>query len=373
MAGSGRAAVFSPRFGPWSQTFVYDEVRAHSRYEVDVFCRRRLNPDEFPCERVHEPAGPLGRLVYGAWGRWPPFDRILAQRGHDLIHAHFGPGAVYALPFVERHGHPFIVTFWGNDVGSLVAPRRPPPSKWRYLRVAPRILARADLMLCVSETLRGRVAELSGRPEATRLYHHGVDLSRFAPVERENDIATFVLVGRFTEKKGHRYAIEALERLIRGGRRARLVLIGAGALEKSCRALVRERSLDEHVVFRGRLSHGETAAAVARSDVALVPSVVAADGDIEGSPTVIREAAACGLPVIGTLHSGIPELIDDGRTGYLVPERDVAALADRMADLLDDPARRRAFGQAARTKMEEDFDLHRQVSVLEDHYDSVRR
>jgi len=373
MADSGRVAVFSPRFGPWSQTFVYDEVRAHARYEVDVFCRRRLNPDEFPFERVHEPAGPLGRTLYGASGRWPPFDRILRQRGHDLIHAHFGPGAVYALPFVKRHGHPFIVTFWGNDVGSLVAPRRPPISKWRYLRVAPRILARADLMLCVSETLRSHVAELSGRPEATRLYHHGVDLSRFAPAERENDATTFILVGRFTEKKGHRFALEAFDRLIRSGRRARLSLIGAGALEANLRALVRERSLDGHVVFRGRLSHSDTAAALASSDIALVPSVVAADGDMEGSPTVIREAAACGLPVIGTRHSGIPELIDDGATGYLVPEHDVEALADRMADLLDDPARRRAFGRAGRAKMETEFDLFRQVAVLEGLYDSVRR
>ena len=375
MSAGGTAAVFTTDFVPYSQTFVYDEIRAHDRYSIDVFSKRRMNEGDFPEGRVRCPRSRAGRAFYESVGFWPPHDRVLARREHDLIHAHFGTGAVYALPYVRRHDYPFIVTFWGNDVGSLLGSQRRLPGRWRYVRAAPRIMERADLMLCVSETLRRHIAELSGREEATRLYRPGVDVSRFAPRERPADVVEFILVGRFTEKKGHEFAIRAFARIARhgGGHRARLALVGSGRLEDRMRTLVRELGIEKSVVFRGRLSHADTAGAMARAHVALAPSVVARDHDLEGSPTVLREAAACGLPAVGTIHSGIPEIIEDGRTGYVVPERDVDALADRMLDLLENADRRESFGRAARRKMEAEFDLYGRVAALEEIYDSVRR
>jgi colanic acid/amylovoran biosynthesis glycosyltransferase len=98
---------------------------------------------------------------------------------------------------------------------------------------------------------------------------------------------------------------------------------------------------------------------------------VAANGDRESGLLVVREAGAAGVPVIGTLHGGIPESIDDGRTGYLVPERDVEGLARRLRELLDQPSTRQQMGLAARSRMLRDFDLTSRVAELMQIYDDV--
>lgn len=372
-SSGGTVALFSTSFLPYSQTFIYDELRAHERYEVDVFCKERLNEDRFPYARYVKPPQ-WAEKIYENIAYWPRFDRLIGRGDYALVHAHFGTGAVYALPYVLRHDLPFVITFWGNDVGMLLGKQRYQPRRWRYMLYAPKLMARADRMLCVSREMCELVAEMSGRPEAVHLYRHGIDLARFQPRAKNKEghkVPEVVMVGRFTEKKGHRYAIRAFAKAIEAGRNARLTLVGSGALEGECRRLVHQQGIAEHVTFAGVLSHEETAECLATADVALVPSVVARDHDREGRPTVVMEASASAVPVIGTYHAGIPGTVDDGETGFLVPERDVEALAGRLIRLLDDPALRRRFGQAAREKMEHEFDLHDRVRALERHYDAV--
>ena len=101
------------------------------------------------------------------------------------------------------------------------------------------------------------------------------------------------------------------------------------------------------------------------------PSLAAPDGDSEGLPTVICEAAAASLPVVASRHSGIPEGVVDGSTGWLVPEGDEAALADRLEDLLLDPAGRERMARAARALAERRFDAAVQMTALEVHYDRL--
>src|SRR5687767_13839547 len=101
------------------------------------------------------------------------------------------------------------------------------------------------------------------------------------------------------------------------------------------------------------------------------PSAAARDGDSEGLPTVLVEAAGCGLPAVASDHSGIPETVEDGRTGFLVAERDIAALAERMTRLLRSAELRRRMGAAAQALAEDRFDLSRQTAILEDHYDKL--
>jgi colanic acid/amylovoran biosynthesis glycosyltransferase len=112
---------------------------------------------------------------------------------------------------------------------------------------------------------------------------------------------------------------------------------------------------------------------LARTDVMMCPSVVTATHDRDSGLIVAKEASACGVPVIGTYHGGLPSIVDDGKTGILVPERNVDALADALRTLLTDADRRRQLGTAARDKMEQEFDLATQVRALERHYDEVRR
>ncbi|HUF09187.1 MAG TPA: glycosyltransferase [Rhodothermales bacterium] len=368
----GTVALFVTNFLPYSQTFIFDEIRAHRRYDVDVFCKARLNDDRFPYERIHKPPNRIAERLYENLAYWPRFDRILAQGRHDLIHAHFGTGAVYALPYVRKYELPFVVTFWGNDVAALIGSQRRRPKRWRYVSRAPQILQRADLMLCQNQEFCDILSRLSGRPEAVRLYRQGVDLSRFKPSPARLGTPQIIMIGRFTEKKGHEVALRAFAQIKRLGREAHLTLIGTGELEAKCRRYVQTANLERDVTFSGVLSHTRTAEMLAVSDVAIVPSLTARNDDREGGPMVVMEAAAAGLPVVGTYHGGIPDAVEDRVTGFLVPEGDVEALANSLIALLDDPELRLRMGRAARLKMEREFDLFKQVELLESHYDSVR-
>ncbi|MGZ8313143.1 MAG: glycosyltransferase, partial [Allosphingosinicella sp.] len=165
--------------------------------------------------------------------------------------------------------------------------------------------------------------------------------------------------------------IEALARLRPQAPQARLVVVGDGperpALERQCAAL----GLAGAVHFTGAATRDEVAAWLRRAWLLAVPSLTARDGDAEGLPTVLLEAAASGLPAVGSDHAGIPEAIVDGKTGFVVPERDPAALAARLADLLGDGDRRYRMGVAARSLAEASFDAARQAGRLEELYDAL--
>ncbi len=370
---TGTVALFSSRFVPYSQTFIYDEVRGHERYEIDVFCKERLNEDRFPYDEAHVYHPPSwAEKIYENVAYWPSFDRTLKHGNYDLIHAHFGTTAVYALPYVWRHDLPLVVTFHGYDVGDLFGPNRFFPRQWRYWALSTSIFRAADLMLADSLELAELLAELGADRDKIAVHRLGVDLSKFERADEGRAVPRITLVGRFTEKKGFRYALRACAQVLNDGIDAEVVVLGDGDLGPELRRIVAENGIADHVDFRGAVSHDEVAQVLARTDALMTPSVVTRTHDRDSGILVAKEASACGVPVIGTYHGGIPSIIDDGETGFLVPERNVGALADRLTRLLSDDDLRTRMGRAARRKMEREFDLFDQVRKLERHYDQIR-
>jgi colanic acid/amylovoran biosynthesis glycosyltransferase len=128
---------------------------------------------------------------------------------------------------------------------------------------------------------------------------------------------------------------------------------------------------DSNALFLGVLRPEEVAERVSTSDVLLAPSVVTRSGDRESGLIVAKEAAACGVPVLATMHGGLPDIIEDGQTGFLVPERDVQRLSERLGRLIADPALRQQMGGAARLKMEREYDVRERVTELEGLYDEA--
>lgn len=371
-ADNGRVALFSTNFLEYSQTFVYDEVRAHDRWRVSVFAARRLNRDRFPFEPVHVPP-PRGFGLYKATTFCPSFDAVFERERFDVVHAHFGPGAVYALPYAARYDLPLVVTFHGYDVPLLMSGDVYKPENWRYALAWPLLRRRVDRFLAASLDLRDLLLKLGAPPERVFLYHLGVDVPTYSRQPVQRDHVEMLMIGRFVEKKGHEYALRAFARVVRQGTDVRLVLLGDGGQEARIRALAAELGVAERVEFAGAVPHQEVARRLARTDIVLAPSVTAANGDRESGILVLKEAGASSLPVVGTLHGGLPEIIDDGETGFLVPERDVDALADRLARLAADAELRARMGAAGRRKMERAYDLHTQVRRdLAGHYDAVR-
>jgi colanic acid/amylovoran biosynthesis glycosyltransferase len=189
------------------------------------------------------------------------------------------------------------------------------------------------------------------------VHHTGINLSRFPFRPRGYSIGEqlrLVTVGRLVEKKGIEFALLAVHRLVSEGLDLRYDILGDGPLRRRLEAGIEQMGLGGRVKLRGSLGHDQVGEWLSRSHVLLAPSVTANDGDQEGIPNIVREGMAVGLPVVSTRHGGIPELIEDGASGHLVPERDAAALADRIRHLASHSETWGALTAAARTKVEED-------------------
>ncbi len=368
--GAGRAralALFSTHFLRYSQSFVYEELRGLRRYRAEVFAWQRHFADRFPFEPVH-----LAPPAYIVTRRSAAFVRRFREAPFDLVHAHFGPGATYAQPYAERFDLPLVVSFHGYDVPLLRSARRLLPVNWPYALRAPSMLARMTLGLCASSELQQMLRALGVPAAKLRLHRLGVDLKLFAPAPKPAAPLHVMMIGRFVEKKGFEYGIRAFAHAAaRAPVPVRLTLVGSGERERLLRAEVQRLGLSAQVELAGVLRPQQVAERLGRAHVLLAPSVVGRGGNRESGLIVVKEASACGVVPIGTRHGGIPEIIDDGQTGFLVPERDAQAMGERLASLLANPALREQLASAARHKMEREYDNATRVEALEALYDEA--
>ena len=289
-----------------------------------------------------------------------------------LIHAHFATDGLAALGLAEALDVPLVTTLHGYDVSRsrlrmLLSGRR---SWMRHALLRRRLMKRGSLFLAVSEAIRTRAIAQGFPAERTVTHYIGADVELLRPGTAPEP-GLILHVGRLVAKKGADVLLEALAAARRSCPEARLAILGDGPLRRTLERKRDALGLGSAVEFLGARPPGEVAEWMRRAWVLAVPSVTAADGDSEGLPMVLVEGAACGLPAVATRHSGIPEAVIDGQTGWLVPERDVAALADRLAALLADPELRHRMGRAARALAEQRFDLASQTELLEDFYDRL--
>jgi colanic acid/amylovoran biosynthesis glycosyltransferase len=177
------------------------------------------------------------------------------------------------------------------------------------------------------------------------------------------------MVGRLVEKKGFEYGAQAFARVAENHPNLFLTIVGDGPRRRSLERLTQSLGIGDRVTFTGVLSSREVSERLRRSDIMLAPRVTGRDGNREGSPMTIKEASASQVVPVSTYHAGIPEIVDDGTTGFLVNERDVDGLADRLERLVRYNTLRAHMGRAARQKMEREFDNRVQVAELEQFYD----
>jgi colanic acid/amylovoran biosynthesis glycosyltransferase len=215
----------------------------------------------------------------------------------------------------------------------------------------------------VSDYNRRHLERLGGR-YLVRIYN-GLDLDRFAPNGKAPDQPPLVLaVGRLVEKKGFDVLVGACELLRRDGVRFRCLIVGKGELADELQGMISALDLERHVELAGPLPRESLLDLFRRASVVAAPCVVGGDGNRDGLPTVLTEAMALKVPVVATPVTGIPELVEDDRTGLIVPERDPAALAAAVRRLLEDTDAARRLAEAGRERVERDFDLHVNVGRL---------
>jgi glycosyltransferase involved in cell wall biosynthesis len=297
------------------------------------------------------------RLKSAAWmaaplamsAGWFKALRVAQKRRASVMHGHWVvPGG--AIAAAARPSLPLVVSLHGSDV--FVAERTPPARA-----VARRVFARAGAVTACSQDLAERAIAIGAPDDRIEVVPYGVDLARFKPApELRGQLRAslampagaplIVAAGRLVRKKGFEYLIDALPLLERQD--ARLAVAGEGDLAGELRSRAAAARVADRVHFLGNLPQDAVGRWFAAADVAAVPSVRDDSGNVDGLPNTVLEALASGTPVVATRAGGIASVIEDGRTGTLVPERDPAALAAVIDTLLRDPARAAAIGAAAR-------------------------
>ena len=235
-------------------------------------------------------------------------------------------------------------------------------------------LAAMDWLATCTAVGRDQLASLADDPTKVRLVYHGLDFTRFpatpAPQGARDggdpgDPVRLISVGRAVEKKGYDVLLDALARLP-AGLHWRLTHIGGGELRDHLRARADQLGLAGRIDWQGPQAQADVLAAYRASDLFVLASRVAADGDRDGLPNVLMEAQSQGLACLATEVSAIPELIRDGATGRLVPPGDPDALAAALAELIRDPGRRQALGQAGAARVRAAFAAEAQIDALAD-------
>ncbi len=224
-----------------------------------------------------------------------------------------------------------------------------------------RKVARADLVVCISDYARSQLMYLSAPEHWDKLavVHCGADLGRYQASEPDEHRGTRLLaVGRLAPQKGFHVLLEALADLRAEGHEVSLALVGSGPEEASLRRRARQLGVEGHVEMLGAVGQDEMPAHYARADVFCLPSFA------EGVPVVLMEAMASGRPVVASAVAGVPELVEDGVSGYLVPAGNAAALAGAIARLAVSPELRWKLGQAGRERVENGFDARANAAEL---------
>ncbi len=295
-----------------------------------------------------------GRWAASLWLLYAALVLIrLGERKFDIIHAQFGPYGLLALKLIEIGSleGALVTSFRGYDATKDLVQK---PNCYRKLFRSGR------LFLPVSGSLARRLIAAGCSPSVVRVHYSGIDSTKFRyrdPAYSSTEPMRLVTIGRLVEKKGVQYGVEAVAQVLASGRTLSYTVVGDGPLAGELRRQIGELGIDSQVRLLGWKSHREIVEIMQASHVLLAPSVTAGDGDEEGIPNVIKEAMAIGLPVVSTWHAGIPELVKEGESGFLVPERDVSALAGKIIALHDHPELWTHLARAGRHKIEAEFEI----------------
>lgn len=286
------------------------------------------------------------------------------------VHIHHATLASKFHFLKEQHAIPLFAGFRGNDITAY------PHRDEKYRENLLKLFTIGDRFFSVCEHLKRQAVKLGCPEEKIRVLYGGVDLSRFQyqpRVLKPGKSLRFLAVGRFVEKKGFADLIRAFARVKKQQKQAKLVLIGQGPCEKEYRKLIRKLDLDHDVRLLPWTDYRGIHERYMKSHIFCAPSCTDETGNQEGIPNTLKEAMATGMPVVATSHAGIPELVEHGVSGLLVPEKSVQELADAMNFLAEHPQHWESLGSSARKKIDRDFNLKKQLKKQKQFYDEVIR
>ncbi len=359
---------------------IYRQVKALRRVETFVMTKELQNAERFPFRDIEIIPTQRMNLLRHGWlkfvkrrppviyrGEYQLLASLLERRGADLMHIYFGHTGVHLLPFIEQWDKPCVVSFHGADVAVKEDIAHYPAKLRRLFEVVPLVFAR-------SQSLADRLSEFGCPPEKLRINRTGVPLDEFPFVDRRapTDGHWRVMQAcRLIPKKGVATSLRAFAIFKKDHPQAKFYIAGKGPLQPELEMLAAGLGIFKDVHFVGFLSQSKLMELYASSHLFLHPSEMPPDENQEGVPNSILEAMATGLPVAATQHGGIPEAVEHGRTGWLVPEEDHIALANAMQEIARSPRVLTEMGLRAREAVIKRFAQEAQIDQLEWFYEEA--
>jgi glycosyltransferase involved in cell wall biosynthesis len=276
---------------------------------------------------------------------------VLRDESFDHLHVHFANVPATVAEVVQRFiGIRYTLTAHAKDIYLTPA-----------AELARKVRSAECVLTCTGYNQR-YLASLAEGHSPVRLAYHGIDVSQFdaagsVAVKLENDLPLILSVGRFCEKKGFKYLVQACAILKQAGHRFRCRIVGYGELQHDLESMIASLGLQESVWLHGAMTQDQLAALYPQASMFVLPCLITDNGDRDGIPNVLIEAMSSGVPVISTDISGVSELVSHQESGLLVGQKSVVALAYAMERLLMRPDLRNRLGENGRRVVRQRFTL----------------
>jgi glycosyltransferase involved in cell wall biosynthesis len=361
-----RLVLLSPERAATSETF----IRAHR--DLLPFNVQSLYRWRFPFQTENRRFVALvpgllrllaDRLHFTGWASWAErwgqhqVARWLQHSKACAVLAEYGPLGAGIAPSCRLADIPLVVIFHGFDAYQHATLDR---FRDRYVD----LFAIAEVLVVVSEPMRNQLIKLGAHPDRIQVNPCGVDPTRFCAANPAVAPPHFLAIGRFVGKKGPLLTIEAFAKAHEVEPTIRLTMIGTGPLLGVCKSRASELGINDVISFLGACSHDTVLAKLLEVRAVVQHSLRCSSGDQEGTPVALIEAQMAGLPVVSTLHAGIPGVVVHARTGFLVPEGDLDGMAEAMIRLAQNPQLAGEMGAAARAHALEHFTMERHINDL---------
>ncbi len=364
---SVRLAIVTPLRAKYSETFIHNHIQGLNHVKEVFFEGLLPSKSDGKGELYRYDSAPrlirgikkISRMVSGASlsdKRRHAFEKDLKRQKINIVLAEYGTTAAEILPSLKKLKIPLLAHFHGFDAYRYETLNQ---YKDKYLE----LFEYSEKIIAVSNHMKNQLISLGAPEGKLEVNIYGVDSNAFegGELHREN---YFVAIGRFVDKKAPYLSILAFKKFLATHPDYHLTMIGDGPLFDSSRMLSKSLGLENKIIFTGALPHSKVQEYLKNARAFIQHSVRPFSGDAEGSPNAILEAMATATPVISTRHTGIPEMVEDGVTGYLVDEMDIEGMAWKMVQVANKPDLAKAIGANAREKVLSEYRLKDSLAKL---------